>query len=331
MKIATSTLFILSLVLTQLSSPFVEAKDLPQALKEALKNNDKSARATIGKLLKQKDSRSDLLNLTLGRVEYQSKNFQAAILAYDKVSKDSDYWVEAIEEKAWAHLLLNDKEKALAQIRTLLAPLFVDEIGPEPYFLAGYIHLSLCNYSDIFTLTNLFKDRLRPKLNSLKSLSQGIDFAVPGQNSVIAAILDKKLHRQSQYLPRYFYRDLRLNASIAQWQSAKTASAKNIYRSAVVERMKSLAQSELKEISRFVQKFHILEAEVIQRMHLFADVKRQKTDGFSKVDSAEYLVFPDRKGEYWLDELGNYDVDAKNCPSLTDSSVLVSKAQGQTK
>jgi hypothetical protein len=86
-------------------------------------------------------------------------------------------------------------------------------------------------------------------------------------------------------------------------------------------RIRLLARSELIEIRSMIQRLHLIEAEVIQRMHMEDRVVKRNSERSSKSPhSGEVLSFPDSK-EFWLDEIGNYAVSVKDCPKLRQVSL----------
>src|SRR5262245_11861275 len=85
--------------------------NLDQALQLAIQNKTTAAKQILQKLMDSGSIDKSILHLNIGRIEYQNGKFKEAIASYEKVNKNSDYWMEALEEKAWAHLRLNEKDK----------------------------------------------------------------------------------------------------------------------------------------------------------------------------------------------------------------------------
>lgn len=102
--------------------------------------------------------------VTLGRIYYQSGKFKEAAEQYDKVAKDSPYWLKSLEEKAWAQYQLKNTGKSLAVLKTLTNPVFSDEVAPEVYFLQSLNQLKTCDYLAVFKTIDQFKKAARAPL-----------------------------------------------------------------------------------------------------------------------------------------------------------------------
>jgi len=74
-----------------------------------------------------------------------------------------------------------------------------------------------------------------------------------------------------------------------------------------------LAKQELNDVSKIIQKMHIVEAEIIQQIHLSEKNVSVKPAKQPLVKSADKLQFPVTT-EVWMDELDNYEVNINNCP-----------------
>ncbi len=73
-------------------------------------------------------------------------------------------------------------------------------------------------------------------------------------------------------------------------------------------------QLRLKEIGETVQKLNLVEAEVIQRLHIDEDGKRRGGSTPSIARGSDQLSFPSSDDdEFWLDEVDGYKVSLKGC------------------
>lgn len=280
----------------------------------------------------------DLLHMTQARGYYQSGQLQKAIYEYDKVKKSSDYWLESLEEKAWAYLRLDEPDKTLAQLKTVLAPVFTPQVGAEPYFLQSFAQLKICNYAGASQTLGEFKSLLRDRIASLQ------DLANTGKNrswdkfSSIFSNVDLKwenLGSDVHYLPRNFHRDLYLKEYLARYRGLQTEkhilttkfNQNNEFAGEIADiyelssqsikkaqnRLSFLAKQELNDVSKIIQKMHIVEAEIIQQIHLSEKNVSVKPAKQPLVKSADKLQFPVTT-EVWMDELDNYEVNINNCP-----------------
>lgn len=135
------------------------------AIDLALAGKNKEALTALQSLLEEPSISSidqDLVHLTMGRVLYGSADPARAIEQYKMVSRATDAWYSAVEERAWSHLRLDQPEEALAQLKTLLLPAFKNKVGSEAHYLAALAQLRVCNYKATFAVIREFKRRFRP-------------------------------------------------------------------------------------------------------------------------------------------------------------------------
>ncbi|MDX9730365.1 MAG: hypothetical protein RBT63_01215, partial [Bdellovibrionales bacterium] len=88
----------------------------------------------------------DLMTMTAARLLFQNGFLDAAIKYYERIGKKSDYWFDAQEEIAWGHIRKGEPQNAIAITRTLVAPAFSSQVGPEPYFLRSLAELKVRDY-----------------------------------------------------------------------------------------------------------------------------------------------------------------------------------------
>ena len=316
------------------------------ALAAAHQGKNDLADNQISRLLEmdQKTIDDDALYMTRARVAYQGKEFEEAIDWYKKVSKSSDQWLMAKEELAWAYLRADLPNKTVSELHTVLSPVFSSISGPESDFLSAFASLMICDYNNIFKVTKAFKSRHTRKVGSLESLVKNSSSEVfmkflktvdtkPVQLASFAPILKD--------LPRGFQRDAflvdhmkyrqamvdevrvlkNLNGSVfnrlADVSLKRAGNAKN----KAYDRLKVLAVNELKEFKVMIQKLHIIEAEVIQRLHLDQNkLGRRDTLKNPVPNSHEIISFPVTQ-EVWLDEVDNYHAEVRDCPKITRAAL----------
>lgn len=287
---------------------------------------------------------ADRKNMQAARDLYAKGKFDSAIKKYELIEKGSDYWLEAVEEKAWAYHLQNNHEKALAQTKTLLAEPLVQVVGSEPFFLQSLSNLKICDYPGIFATHQTFKDSQRARISALETLAN--TGASPAMNAVIEKVESfpvtfTQVGAEAKELPRLFYRDLDyqkrlLQAKLAdrgialiqeRMDSAPEADKAKLQKSVdllskskvsalakMKDRLQVLAKSEDKVNQLMLQKLGLIEIETIQRMHADKnmDPNEFSSGKFSDV-TMDDLVFPD-DGKPWIDELDKYEVSANACP-----------------
>lgn len=314
------------------------------------KGNVKAALAALSELRKTPQSLigNDQLELATARVLYQKGDVDQAIQHYSAVPKSSDFWNEAIEERAWAYLRKNDHDRALSDLTTVLSPAFAKTTGPEPYFLLELESLKVCDYPKILKTSKLFKERHKERLSELEKLAKtGVN---KGINSVFSGFDESgytsvAAGSAAQWMPRNFMRDrefaknMKLRTDLmtenrrAQSKLKDLASSDpkfaavlaenqqqaDLARAAAALRLKQLAEIEIVEYRHILNKLHIVEGEVVERLHVDESLKGKRRDVAPIADAHNTISFPYSDKEVWLDELDHYQSSVKNCPSLTST------------
>jgi hypothetical protein len=138
-----------------------------QALDLALAGNTKAAITALNKLVddpKISEDDKDRAYLSIGRINYQDGFDEAALIAYGKIDKGSPAWLESLEERAWAEMRSGDPEKAIGTLKTVVSPIFKDQVRSESYFTMALAQLRVCDYPSLFKTIEKFKKTFRPKI-----------------------------------------------------------------------------------------------------------------------------------------------------------------------
>lgn len=146
------------------------AQEIDRAILLALGDKNSDAIKTLKAIPQDQLSKSEKtrLALTLGRIYFQDQKFEEAVAQYDLVTKDSSFWFQALEEKAWTQYHLKNTGKSLAILKTLTNPLFADEVSPEVYFLQSLNQLKICDYLAVFKTIDQFKRVAREPLAAVE-------------------------------------------------------------------------------------------------------------------------------------------------------------------
>lgn len=290
----------------------------------------------------------DEIVINLARIYFQMKDFKTALDYYSQVPKSSDFWLESVEEKAWTYLREEKYGEALAQVQTLLSPVFFGQIGPEPYFLASMANLKVCDYEGVLKASQNFKERYRLTANRISSLAETGDSdalrrALKRIDQSTGPINYAAVGADAASLPRQFYRDEFVRrelsyrrallkeidtartmksafarAKIEPWIRRATENA-NLAQNRAISRIVTLAKVDVKEVNDIIQKLRIMEGDVIQRI-LIAEKSRSKPEKGLSLPSKndDELVFPATR-EVWVDEVDKYQAAVKGCdrPSLS--------------
>jgi tetratricopeptide (TPR) repeat protein len=109
-------------------------------------------------------------NLNIARVYYETKSFSQSLQYYAQIPRESDNWLEAIFESAWAFFLMSKHNNVLGNIHTLHSPFFENRFFPESYILQSITYLKLCRYDEVQASLEKFRDRYKPVFKDLSSL-----------------------------------------------------------------------------------------------------------------------------------------------------------------
>jgi tetratricopeptide (TPR) repeat protein len=114
------------------------------------------------------DRFENLVNLTMGRVFYTTRQFQTAIKYFDKVETESEFWLEALFGSTWSYFQINGFDKALGHIHTLNSPYFESEFYPESLIVKSVIYFYNCRYDDAAGVEAKFEDTYKPVIEELR-------------------------------------------------------------------------------------------------------------------------------------------------------------------
>jgi len=321
------------------------------ALSYAMKDQADKAAKIMAALMKAPNNPVpvDLMNLTAARMLYQNGYLDASAKYFEKIPKASDYYFQAQEEKTWAFVRKGEPQNAIAVTQTLVNPNLSGQIGPEAWMVRGLSQLKVCDYPAVLETLKNFPVEFKAKSVYLEKISTDADdiFVKRALTEMASKTLKAKdLVAISKSLPRNMVRDekLRFLVSAEVLLKAESDVAEKIYAkslqqtglqaffdrmknqtnqrmqmasSASIGRVKELAQLELAEVKKVLNKLKIIEVEVIQQVNVADRLKSSLKDdaavvkaGTTGSQKSDALKFPLSK-EFWFDELTNYKVDIK--------------------
>jgi tetratricopeptide (TPR) repeat protein len=317
-------------------------KDFKQSLK-AQDNNKLLDLVDIAALEKKAvPACSDCDNKTTlkkARTLFAAGKYDEALEAYQQIPKGNDLWLQAVEEKGWAHYRQGNPEKAMAQAKTLLSPAFAETVSPEAYFLQSLSQLKICDYKGVFETHELFKKKQKEHIVQIQQLAKN------GMNENVVKVVEradgfplklKSLGEEALSLPLMFHKDRQLqsemmkykvstaaldvlrSADVSNLQTRLTGSFEKMNKQSyagITTRLQQLAEQETSADKKVINKMNLVEVEAIQRMHsdlaLSDDVYSK---GQFKKTNEDQLVFMD-DGRPWIDELDKFEVISKACPT----------------
>ena len=294
------------------------------------------------------------VNALLGkaRVLYQQQKFEEAIDAYRDIPRDTEQWHESLFEQSWAMLRDGRFRSALSNFHTLHSPYYEDYYQPESIFLRAIVYLYICRYEEMEKVLNLFEQVYQPTQGRMRDMLATVNDpgvylrelqkvrAAPNAKKSVSQIpytVGREILKEGDVKKSLFYiRSLegerkRIEAMPPVWKSAgigiyaKTAvekrlEAAQIFAGKQIRRHLAIAFNDLKDL--FEQegflRFEMLSSkkESVRKEIAGKDLERTRVDqgnarSYYIQNGYEYWPF---KGEYWLDELGNYHyVGVKAC------------------
>lgn len=84
--------------------------------------------------------------ITLARLLYQAKAFDAANHYYSLIPEESKYYLQAQVEMSWSYIHQNNLSKAKAIVSSLNLDLFNDEFIPDAYLTSAIVNLKTCQF-----------------------------------------------------------------------------------------------------------------------------------------------------------------------------------------
>ncbi|MEZ4742152.1 MAG: hypothetical protein R3B45_06875 [Bdellovibrionota bacterium] len=283
-------------------------------------------------------------NLNIARVHYETRRYREAIRYYAEINRESENWLDAIFEAAWAFFLMQNHNSTLGNIHTLQSPFFENRFFPESYILQAITFLRLCRYDEVKKSLVKFKDRYRPVLKDVKSflaatknnpklLFQTVyDYRAGSLNKYRSAwaILDA-LSRTDSYLEagrtiRFADSELaRLSRAPRKWRASGLLDELETFlrkkkiasRSGVGKRLFDYGKTYYTYLNELSDQTKLINAEMLLgkvdalRSKLKLDNEGAKKSynfigGMKPLNVGQDLEYWPFEGEYWEDELGGY-------------------------
>jgi tetratricopeptide (TPR) repeat protein len=282
--------------------------------------------------------------LAIARTYYQAGQFDDAIEWYRKVPRDVDDWHESLFELTWADLRAAKFRSALSNFQSLHSSYYEDFYMPESLLLRAIVYLYICKYDEMDKVLDLYEKTYGPVRASLGQFMKRTNDPVDYYNeidkaasvrrgdktksimkipySVARSILDEgDVKRSLTYLRNIFIEKKRIDSNPVLSRSSFSIYANKILgnrakntRLAIGEMVKAhilYVRADLKDLyeqAGFIRyemingKKEALRKKIAGK-ELPAQVDEDKSRDFYIQNGYEYWPF---KGEYWLDEIGNY-------------------------
>jgi len=292
------------------------------------------------------DNTWEVVNINLGRAYYSIGNFERAIEHFERTPRASALWFESLYEAAWSYFRLGRLSGALSHLQTVDSPFFDGVYHPDATLLRILLFYYLCKYISGQEMLDEFTETHYP-IND--ELEKAIEKAERNPDELFEALYYWKTERKDTKLElpdpvkQYFATDEALvrigdylagiDAELAAMDRIKTGWQKSDLRGSLERELKErkrvavdtkgraalaklrgmhlvlgthLGNSELYKVEMITAEKDIYDAAYQGR--LMDKVATRKADR-SVPEGYRYWPF---EGEYWLDEIGWYEVNTIN-------------------
>jgi tetratricopeptide (TPR) repeat protein len=288
----------------------------------------------------------EMASLAMAYVFYQAGQLELAAKYFERVPQESPYWLDAIFGKAWAEFLAAYRDpddenrhyqRALGHIHTLRAPFFPYRLYPETPLLEAVIFYFNCQYRMAALALDEFDRRYAIVGRSLRKLLvehredfalYELDRAVQDGKArlpeelvrVLEGLLDNKLLDQRRALVARLEGErallLRMPGPFREGPLGERVEedidlAVSVAREAAGAAVRRRLQGAVREIQRFERNAIKIRYELEPKLIAARGEEKRKQRPRVGADDERYSY----NGEYWQDELGQYNYEISNvCP-----------------
>ena len=277
------------------------------------------------------------------RILYSEKKYKEAVVAYEKIPKNSYLWPYILMEKAWSYYQLEDYNRTLGLNVTYKSPLMDSYFFPEAEVLNALSYYHLCLYHDALKVIEQYYDVYRLRSEELLKL---VEANKNSEDFFLKIVFENKNNLNNSFLGKLstqIKKKVKFSLDLLSYKKAEEELKK-------IEGMKEtpfvkLLKNELKEsiklrarkLNHYVHKYFV---DFINSVHAFSynmfDIQldimsnqrsliyrntglvsdRARGD-YSNVKKSEKQHFWTFKGAFWADEIGDYSFGLKsNCQEV---------------
>ncbi len=283
--------------------------------------------------------------LAIARTLYQKQSWDEAIEAYAKVPRDHFLWHQAIFEQSWAMLRGARFRSALSNFQSLHSAYYEDFYIPESLLLRAIVYLYICKYDEMEKVLTLFEKTYGPVRTQIAGFlgrnSSSYEYYIEAEKAydikkgkesnanlrlpylVLKNALEQgDIRRGFQYLKTLSDEKSRIDANVALRGTPLGVYAQKIISSrgknkkfAMGDMVRAHLQNMRADLADLYEQAGLIRYEMISGKK---DTLKKKITGndlasaqiddkinreFYVENGYQYYPF---KGEYWLDEVGNY-------------------------
>jgi hypothetical protein len=153
----------------------------------------------------QNDKIFDLSALALGRLYFRLGEFDAARVYLDQVNRQSNHFIDAAVDLAWADLRKKSFNRVAGNLFTLHSPFYRETYIPESFFVRSLAYQNLCQFADASKSLQRFRKDYIPVLNAMEG-NKGVDVynqvarLLSAKRTALPSRLLRDIARQPQFL-----------------------------------------------------------------------------------------------------------------------------------
>jgi len=264
-----------------------------------------------------------------------------AVEAWNNVSQDSEYWLDALFEESWAFFLADEYARAMGNIHTLFSPYFNDAYYPEALVLKAVVFFTACQIENAQAMISQFHERYDPVQTELLSTLDSFEgdnqrffeFLValrdhPEDSTlsdrllpvVSTALSDRTVLRNLEYVRLLEAEEAHLNETPAEFSNSPLGArilqdifvAKSFAIDTTGDLVRTRFNRLIDDLNDLLTQVDTIELEIFTYLRGNLDAESQaqmleieRSGGFDVRVDEEHMMWP-FDGEYWRDELGFY-------------------------
>jgi tetratricopeptide (TPR) repeat protein len=260
------------------------------------------------------DPLKDDVREILARLYYEVGRFSEADFLYRQIEMNIVDQAQTLMERAWVHYRLGNAERAMGLLYSFEAPSYINSFTPEFFILKSFIYKDVCHYKKAMQVLDQFKGRYGGALDNIY-----LRRPVHDNHAMLRVILNKpKINRVWKFLELLErehqlcrnFPDADVRAYLDKLYALKREETEFKFRQMMTAEYEKMANQML----RFEEEAHLMEYEIgidmYQRVHSYhyeeSDSKQAKK---KSTDGKVVYAF---QGEFWNDELDDYEVKLPN-------------------
>ncbi|MFN3454689.1 MAG: tetratricopeptide repeat protein [Pseudobdellovibrio sp.] len=291
------------------------------------------------------DTNKVAAQMAIARVLYQKKDFEGSIEAYSKIPRDHVLWHDSVFERSWAMLRSARFRSVLSNFQSLHSSYYDNFYIPESLLLRSIVYLYICKYDEMEKVLSLYEKQYNPVQESISNFLRYNKSSEAYYSEIEKAYIMKRdedaakktelplkvankiyeegnVRRAMAYIKKIVEEKRAIEQNPQFRSSAVGAYALKIVNNrlkgakaqtgdmvkAHLENMQ-IELKDLKEQASFIRyemingKKETIKKRIAGRDLEDAQVDSDQDRSFYVQNGYEYYPF---KGEYWLDEVGNY-------------------------